>query len=429
MSRAGRHRLSRLAWTALALASGAIFLFIIVIHEGIGLFSGLWWKSESDVWTVDRSGTRILVGVHPVGETAPLAVMITNAGDTPLVNPFVSADSRDPWLPFEEQVAGVVADVPAAADRAAALVEWVRNRLAAADNKPGTTDLEMSPWRVLYAFGYGNCNDLAALIALAAQAAEMPARIVYLQGHAAPEIEYDGAWHVYDPVYSFSFYDEDGRVPDAETVVKRGKPSDQIQTRRPPVLTTAVDRAWSRIEKVRPVEDLQIPTLPAPELTLLAGDSWWIEATTQKKLLAGREGAKDVPAGRGTMLLRLPFGKRELHLPFPILQASLIVEGEKTPDWTAEATINAGEAIEPGTWEKAADGAYHLPLLDRRAEPTPCYDLTVSIPNLDWYQVGLLVETAVAAHWIPTPRPGLTTLTAGWKDGQRMKVRLSWRRR
>jgi len=421
--------LSRLAWMTLALASVAIILFIFVVHEGIGLFDGLWWKTETDIWTIDRPGTRILAGVHPVGQTAPLALTIANTGNEPLVNPFASIDGRNPWLSFEDQVAAAGAELPEAADRAAVLVEWVRNHLAAADNRPGVTDLEMSPWRVLYAFGYGNCNDLAIIIALAAKAADLPARIVYLRGHAAPEIEYDGAWHVYDPVYSFSFYDEDGRVPDAATVLDRGRPSDQIRTRRPPLLGAAVDHAWGGIEKYRPVEDLQIPPRPDPELTLLAGDSWRIEWTSQKELLAGREGAKDVPAGRSTLLLRIPFGRRELHLPFPILRASLIVEGEALPDWLPEVALDSDGVAIDGTWEKTKEGKFRLELLDRRAEPAPCYDLTVFIPTVAWWKSALSVETAVAAHWLPTPRPGLTTLTAGWQTGEQMQMGLTWRRR
>jgi hypothetical protein len=432
MSRSPNHRRNRaltwLAWTACALLAAALLVFVYLAHEGLGLFSGLWWKTDRDTWRVVEPGARLMVGVHPTSETRGLGLTLFNSGTKALTLPFVNATGDDPWRPFDEQVQAVIASAARPADRAALLAEWTQRRVRATTVTPKAQHWDAHPWSVMYGTGYGDCDDLSYVLHVAALAADLPSRVLALEGHAAVEVWFGEAWHLYDPTYCYVFHRGDSPLG-LDDIRRHRDRRVQTPAHHPQLFTRLLDTVW---QNEAAVADVEIPAnwrRPPSPLVLAPGESWRLQLTTYRRLFAGREGSEDVSIARGLLDLSLAPGDLDLDLPFPILRAWV----ETRSDAARAGTVACSPERRPprpadspwrtvGPWQTQQLG-------DWRHEPKPVYRLQVWAPKPWAESARLVVETACAASWVPAPRPGLTALVAGWSEGDGMTVTLEWQRR
>ncbi|MDP8223728.1 MAG: transglutaminase-like domain-containing protein [Candidatus Lernaella stagnicola] len=395
-----RRRVSRIAWTALATFSVAFLLFVYTFTEGIGVFSGLWWKSESNCWTITRPEGWLLVNAHLRGAVRPQGLTIRNTGATPLVSPFVTRDGISPWLSFDAQARAIAERADTNADRAALLVDWVRRYVFPEACGTKAQDIEGRPWPMMHVLGCGECDDLCFLVAMAARSVGLKARTLDLDGgHAVVEIFYDDGWHVFDPMYGYAFYDDDGVVPSFERVRAAGGKGAWNQADRPWLFARLTDRVWQ--SKARPVER-DIPPQwrkPPVPLVLAPGDEVRFRRVRHRELFAGRGGGKNAFVSRVDLDLSVTPNKFLWEFPFRVLKATITAGPDGPTTVLADYYDRPAQAIHRFKHQAAA--------------PWP--------PG-----TRLLVEAMAASGWIPVPDPGLTALSYGWAAGDRAEVTLRW---
>lgn len=388
---------------ALALLPAAAFLlFAYMTSEALGIFGGLWWKTERATWTVDHPGATLLVGVHPTGQTRPLSLTIRNSGTLPLVWPFAVAGGPSPWLPFDRQAQSAVVGAAGDADRAARLVEWVRTLVQPETRGAKAQHLDPQPWAMTRALGFGDCDDLSYLVFLAAQANGMRARVLELPGHAVAEIEYGGAWHVFDPTYGFALYDDDGRVPSYDQVAAAGGLPAWAKKQRPWLFARLTAGVWDGPANEVPRDIPPGWQNPPPAFALNPGDSWTLTRLRHRELFAWQDDGKDAWIARVDLDLDLPPREIDLTFPFPLRKVTAV----------------------------HGDGEAPLVLLDVADKPTELtYRLSAVMPS-GWPEDSRLhIEGFAAASWLPVPQPGLTALEVGWDSGDRLELTLAWQRR
>jgi Transglutaminase-like superfamily len=392
-------RLSKLAAAAVLAFAVAVILFIYVTSEGIGIFAGLWWKSESATVTVTRVGERYLVGSHLVGEFRPHALTIENTGRQTLIMPYGTAAGPNPWLSFDRQARHVAGDGNTAADKTARLVYWVRRNVEPGPQGSKAMEISDNPWTMMYAFGSGDCDELSYMVDAAVKAVELPARVLRLPGHAVVEVQYDDGWHVFDPTYGLFFYDDDGRVPSFEQVAAAGGAFKWTDQQRPWMFETLVDSAWRGdfevTDRTPPPGWDAAPTA----LMLAPGDSIRFELMLHRELFAGVSGGKNATVSRVDLRLTLPVGQDAWTSPFPLRRVTLLApEGDRV-------------------------------LLDAADRPDQAI-FSVALPAGSLSQsVKLHVEAMAGAAWVPRPQPGVFWIEAGWSAGDRMKLTFEWQRR
>jgi hypothetical protein len=78
------------------------------------------------------------------------------------------------------------------------------------------------PVRYLNVYGYGFCDDSAAVFAVLARQAGLKARVWSLNHHVVAEAYFDGDWHMLDPDGEIYYLDDDGEtISSVETLEQR----------------------------------------------------------------------------------------------------------------------------------------------------------------------------------------------------------------
>ena len=149
------------------------------------------------------------------------SVTIRNLGEDLVNNPRIIVNGRKQWSTTADIVDEVIDD--GMSDREKALALWhflVDNRH---HSRPAHNAIEMhDPVRYLNVYGYGFCDDSAAVYQVLAEEAGLKARIWELEGHVVPEAFFDGDWHMLDPDGEIYYLEDDGQtIASVETLQQR----------------------------------------------------------------------------------------------------------------------------------------------------------------------------------------------------------------
>lgn len=422
MNRFAKWMLALIVVILLAVAGVAYLYF-----EGLGVSSGLFWKNECAVWQVNRPGAQVLADVSRNSLVQPVSLTVRNVGEQNLVMPYLRDDDFNPWSGFADQVAAIIEPLARPQDQAIALTRWINQSFMPA----GSVTEIRNPWQMMYAVGFGDCYESAYLLTLAAQAAGLEARMVGLTGHVISEIYYEEQWHVFDPFYAYSFYTDDGRIPSYEEIRAAGDPEEFLTDNRHPWVHHQLTRSvWThspKISKPEPPEDwVQLPI----DFVLQPGESWSVHRVRHRDWYADAGGGIDIQVGKGLLDLLVTAGEKHLTLPFPITRVWLTADGEFVEAESVQLTTETDIPLpEYRKWEIDRVGGGRLLLLDTRAHSTSLFSFMLRISDPLPDSTRLVVETNCAAHWVPTPQPGMTALHAGWRSGDRAEFTLRWRRK
>ncbi len=138
-------------------------------------------------------------------------ILMQNAGQVDLVDPWVTVDGRRNWFDAASIAKRAVGEETDPEMRAFRVWDFLgRNRY---HWYPAETGKEMhSPVKLLNVYGYGFCDDSASVLeALWKAAGFAQARCWGIVYHVVPEVFYKGDWHVLDPDYHLFYPDWNGQ--------------------------------------------------------------------------------------------------------------------------------------------------------------------------------------------------------------------------
>ncbi len=120
-------------------------------------------------------------------------------------------------------LAGIIAPDMTSEEKSLAIWRFLSERVY--NWHPAQVDAEVhDPVKLLNVYGYGYCDDYAQSFAALAEAAGIPARIWYLNGHVVPEAFYEGRWHMFDPDFDLVLRGPDGTVLGVEELAQDPTP-------------------------------------------------------------------------------------------------------------------------------------------------------------------------------------------------------------
>lgn len=126
-----------------------------------------------------------------------ISLKIENLGEESVKNPRIMINDQHDWGSLEALIASLISPGMSDEDKALAIFNLVlenRYHFNPAEGKNETHD----PVRLLNIYGYGICDDAAAVLSALWQAAGLQVRTWNLQGHVVSEVWYDGAYHILD---------------------------------------------------------------------------------------------------------------------------------------------------------------------------------------------------------------------------------------
>ncbi len=128
-------------------------------------------------------------------DPTPVAIIIENVGETPIVNPRLTVEGRGDWYSREAMAAEVTRGCETDEEKAFALWRFFRHtRYQMGNGDPST----LQPVRYLNVYGYGICGHTAAAFVSLCEAAGLRARVWEIWHHTVSEVFYNGGWHMLD---------------------------------------------------------------------------------------------------------------------------------------------------------------------------------------------------------------------------------------
>ncbi len=175
--------------------------------------------------TADAANTRdpIVYAAWKPGYEPMRAVKLENAGETDVVNPWLTVNGKGDWrttAKIAQEALRRFGDPASMSDRDKARAIWEflrRNRFHAT-----TGDLEVrDPVKMFNVYGFSLCGDNAPVLMELWQSAGLKTRRGYPVGHCVAEAWYEGGWHMMDGDESVLFLDRDNHTILPEQAVAR----------------------------------------------------------------------------------------------------------------------------------------------------------------------------------------------------------------
>jgi len=147
--------------------------------------------------TMDGLNTRGPIGYQVFHQKFEpnIELILENAGDTVVRNPWIKIDGRGGWQTIDDMLAEALEPGMTDAEKARAMFEFERKHRFHAS----TYDREVRDVvKALNCYGYTLCFDDSKCIAQLWRAAGLKTRRGWPYGHSVTEVFYDGAWHLLD---------------------------------------------------------------------------------------------------------------------------------------------------------------------------------------------------------------------------------------
>lgn len=307
----------------------------------------------------------------------------------------VRAVLRERGAPDLSSVQGILASVlaPGMSPEETSIAIWRLLKDAAYNWHPAQADGEIhDPVKFLNVYGYGYCDDYAETFAVLAEAAGIPARIHFLNGHVVPEAFYGGRWHMFDPDFGVYFEGPDGEVLGVEDLA-----ADPTPILNHPVVAPLASLYTSTEDNI-PMP----PTGPSThrmEPVLLPGDEMAFDlgpAPLVRDFYAVSD-AKPPLAGTGTLTRRLTFPPGATEVVVPVEWPYALVGGTFTGAGEVALSTNGTD------WTTTSDFAAWFAA---RSEASYAFQVRVRQPGPT---ATLAVAFQFSPQVLPAPRPGTTT--------------------
>lgn len=125
-----------------------------------------------------------------------VSLKIENVGQTPVVNPKVIVNGKRNWSTIQDILDEVLDDMMSDKEKAWRMWYFVKEHHYHAS--PVENWILYNPVKSLNVYGYGECGDMAFVMATLWGSAGLPTRIWNLVGHVVPDVWYEGAYHTLD---------------------------------------------------------------------------------------------------------------------------------------------------------------------------------------------------------------------------------------
>ena len=122
-------------------------------------------------------------------------IVIENLGDTPVVNPRISANGLYDWFDIESMAAEITRGCTTDEEKAMAIWQWIHWKRF---QRSPHDESSLHPVRAMNGYGYGICGHSASWLKALCRELGLEARIWEMAGHTINEVFYNGGWHMLD---------------------------------------------------------------------------------------------------------------------------------------------------------------------------------------------------------------------------------------
>ncbi|MFH1070967.1 MAG: transglutaminase-like domain-containing protein [Candidatus Glassbacteria bacterium] len=136
-------------------------------------------------------------------------IRIENLGDTPVVDPRLTANGLYDWFDVASLAAEITRGCTTDEEKAMAIWEWVHWRRF---QRSPNDESALQPVRAMNGYGYGICGHTASWIKALCRAAGLEARVWEIAGHTVSEVFYNGGWHMLDGNVKVFYLARDNRT-------------------------------------------------------------------------------------------------------------------------------------------------------------------------------------------------------------------------
>ncbi len=174
-------------FTVLCLFAAAVFF------AGSALASGGELKTHSQV--VSAGDQEYVIEVGGTIDPENVEIVIENLGDTPVVNPRITANGLYDWYDIESMAAEITRGCTTDEEKAMAIWQWIHWKRF---QRSPHDESSLHPVRAMNGYGYGICGNCASWTKALCRELGIEARIWEMAGHTINEVFYNGGWHMLD---------------------------------------------------------------------------------------------------------------------------------------------------------------------------------------------------------------------------------------
>ena len=167
--------------------------FVVSFFAGIDTASCDEIKSHSQI--VSANDQEYVIEVGGTIDPENVEIVIENLGDTPVVNPRITANGLYDWFDIESMATEITRDCTTDEEKAMAIWQWIHWKRF---QRSPHDESSLHPVRAMNGYGYGICGHSSSWTKALCRALGIKARIWEMAGHTINEVFYDGGWHMLD---------------------------------------------------------------------------------------------------------------------------------------------------------------------------------------------------------------------------------------
>lgn len=187
-----------------------------VFFSVIFVFSQVLLCQEFRSTTTGTSNSQaVTVDLSSVADVRGAAISIHNSSSSTISLPQISTPNNLMPISGPAILAQLNSLPPVGTDQDRAIQAWqfmLDHTFAFCSAGKNGTDLPDDPVKILSAYGFGCCDQLAETLAWIWQQEGYQARIALFPFHTAPEVFYNNSWHMLDPDHRVYYPKDDGSI-------------------------------------------------------------------------------------------------------------------------------------------------------------------------------------------------------------------------